>query len=90
MQAAFNCIPLLQEMAQNGNQNSLSDVGVGAICIKTAVRGAWLNVLINANGLSDKVWAAEIVEKAKTLLSENHKLCDNIVNSIEEKLAFKG
>jgi glutamate formiminotransferase/formiminotetrahydrofolate cyclodeaminase len=90
MQAAFNCIPLLQEMANNGNQNSLSDVGVGAICIKTAVRGAWLNVLINANGLTDKTWAAEIVDKAKTLLAENHKLCDNIVNSIEEKLAFKG
>jgi glutamate formiminotransferase/formiminotetrahydrofolate cyclodeaminase len=90
MQAAFNCIPLLQEMAANGNQNSLSDVGVGAICIKTAVRGAWLNVLINANGLTDKVWAANIVVQAKNLLEENHKLCDNIVNSIEEKLAFKG
>ena len=89
MQVAFNCIPLLQEMAANGNQNSLSDVGVGAICIKTAVRGAWLNVLINANGLSDKVWAAEIVEKAKNLLAENHKLCDEIVNGIEQKLAFK-
>lgn len=89
MQVAFNCIPLLQEMAANGNQNSLSDVGVGAICIKTAVRGAWLNVLINANGLSDKVWAAEIVEKAKKLLAENHKLCDEIVNGIEQKLAFK-
>ncbi len=89
MQVAFNCIPLLQEMAANGNQNSLSDVGVGAICIKTAVRGAWLNVLINANGLTDKVWAAEIVEKAKRLLAENHKLCDEIVDGIEQKLAFK-
>ncbi len=89
MQVAFNCIPLLQEMAANGNQNSLSDVGVGAICIKTAVRGAWLNVLINANGLTDKVWAAEIVEKAKRLLAENHKLCDEILDGIEQKLAFK-
>ncbi len=86
MQVAFSCIPLLKEMATNGNQNSLSDVGVGAICIKTAVRGAWLNVLINAKGLNDKDWAAEIVAKAKSLLEENHKLCDEIVNYIEAKL----
>ena len=86
MQAAFNCIPLLKEMATNGNQNSLSDVGVGAICIKTAVRGAWLNVLINAKGLTDKVWAKNIVEQARTLLAENHKLCDEIVIGIEERL----
>jgi glutamate formiminotransferase/formiminotetrahydrofolate cyclodeaminase len=86
MQVAFSCIPLLKEMATNGNQNSLSDIGVGAICIKTAVRGAWLNVLINAKGLSDKVWATDIVTKAKTILEENHKLCDEIVNDIEAKL----
>ncbi len=86
MQAAFNCIPLLQEMAKNGNQNSLSDVGVGAICIKTAVRGAWLNVLINAKGLTDQVWAKSIVEQARTLLAENHTLCDEIVKGIEERL----
>ncbi len=86
MQAAFNCIPLLQEMAKNGNQNSLSDVGVGAICIKTAVRGAWLNVLINAKGLNDQVWAKNIVEQARKLLAENHILCDEIVIGIEREL----
>lgn len=86
MQAAFNCIPLLQEMAKNGNQNSLSDVGVGAICIKTAVRGAWLNVLINAKGLTDQVWAKNIVDQARILLAKNHRLCDEIVNGIEERL----
>jgi glutamate formiminotransferase/formiminotetrahydrofolate cyclodeaminase len=86
MQVAFSCIPLLKEMATNGNQNSLSDIGVGAICIKTAVRGAWLNVLINAKGLNDKAWASDIVAKAKLILEENHKLCDEIVNDIEAKL----
>jgi glutamate formiminotransferase/formiminotetrahydrofolate cyclodeaminase len=86
MQAAFNCIPLLQKMATDGNQNSLSDVGVGAICIKTAVRGAWLNVLINAKGLNDQVWAKNIVSEARTLLVENHILCDEIVKGIEREL----
>jgi formiminotetrahydrofolate cyclodeaminase len=76
----------LQEMAKNGNQNSLSDVGVGAICIKTAVRGAWLNVLINAKGLTDQVWAKNIIEQARTLLAQNHTLCDEIVIGIEREL----
>lgn len=86
MQAAYECLPLLKQMAEHGNPNSLSDVGVGALCIKTAVRGAWLNVLINAQGLSDKVWAENIVSEARALLSKNHIACDEIILGIEAKL----
>ena len=86
MQTAFECIPLLKQMAEHGNPNSLSDVGVGALCIKTAVRGAWLNVLINAQGLSDKTWAENIVAEARILLAKNHAACDEIILGIEAKL----
>jgi glutamate formiminotransferase/formiminotetrahydrofolate cyclodeaminase len=86
MQTAFECIPLLKQMAEHGNPNSLSDVGVGALCIKTAVRGAWLNVLINAQGLSDKTWAENIVTEARALLAKNHTACDEIILGIEAKL----
>ena len=86
MQTAYDCLPLLKQMAEHGNPNSLSDVGVGALCIKTAVRGAWLNVLINAQGLSDKVWAENIVSEARALLSKNHAACDEIILGIEAKL----
>jgi glutamate formiminotransferase/formiminotetrahydrofolate cyclodeaminase len=86
MQAAYDCVELLQEMAEKGNPNSLSDVGVGALCIKTAVRGAWLNVITNASGLSDKAWAADIVEKARAIWQKNHPACDAIVEKIEAKL----
>ena len=87
MQTAFDCLPLLKQMAEHGNANSLSDVGVGALCIKTAVRGAWLNVLINAQGLSDKSWADNIVAEAKALLAKNHAACDEIILGIEAKLS---
>ena len=87
MQTAFDCLPLLKQMAEHGNPNSLSDVGVGALCIKTAVRGAWLNVLINAQGLSDKSWADNIVAEAKALLAKNHAACDEIILGIEAKLS---
>lgn len=86
MQTAFECIPLLKQMSEHGNPNSLSDVGVGALCIKTAVRGAWLNVLINAQGLQDKAWAENIVSEARALLAKNHIACDEIVLGIESKL----
>jgi len=87
MQTAFDCLPLLKQMAEHGNPNSLSDVGVGALCIKTAVRCAWLNVLINAQGLSDKSWADNIVAEAKALLAKNHAACDEIILGIEAKLS---
>lgn len=87
MQTAYECLPLLKQMAEHGNPNSLSDVGVGALCIKTAVRGAWLNVLINAQGLSDKPWADNIVAEAKALLAKNHVACDEIILGIEAKLS---
>ena len=86
MHAAYDCIPLLKQMAEHGNPNSLSDVGVGALCIKTAVRGAWLNVLINAQGLTDKSWAENIVAEARELLAKNHAACDEIVLGIESRM----
>jgi glutamate formiminotransferase / formiminotetrahydrofolate cyclodeaminase len=86
MQAAYNCLPLLKEMAEKGNPNSLSDVGVGVICIKTAVRGAWFNVLINAKDLEDRDWGTQMVAQAETLLKKNHTECDLIAQSIENQL----
>lgn len=86
MEAAFACVEMLEEMADKGNPNSLSDVGVGVLCIKTAVRGAWLNVIINAQGLDDKEWAQDIVTKAKAILEKNHPACDRIVEKIENRL----
>jgi glutamate formiminotransferase/formiminotetrahydrofolate cyclodeaminase len=86
MEAAYACVEMLEEMADKGNPNSLSDVGVGVLCIKTAVRGAWLNVIINAQGLDDKEWAQDIVAKAKAILEKNHPACDRIVEKIENRL----
>ncbi|MFZ9971047.1 MAG: cyclodeaminase/cyclohydrolase family protein, partial [Bacteroidia bacterium] len=69
-----------------GNPNAASDVAVGALCIKTAVRGAWLNVLINAPGLKDRAFANRIVSDAEALLKKNHEACDAIILAIEAEL----
>jgi glutamate formiminotransferase/formiminotetrahydrofolate cyclodeaminase len=86
MQAAYNCLPMLTAMIEVGNPNSITDGAVGVLCVKTAVRGAYLNVLVNASGLDDKQYAAEIIAKAKTLLADNHAKCDALVSGVEAKL----
>lgn len=77
MKTAYQSMEVIQAMATIGNPNSLSDAGVGALCVRTAVYGAYLNVRINAGGLSDKEFlgkilaeAAEILEKAKAKEAE--------------------
>jgi glutamate formiminotransferase/formiminotetrahydrofolate cyclodeaminase len=51
MEAAFASFPLLKAMAEHGNPASASDAGVGALCARSAVLGAWLNVRTNLVGL---------------------------------------
>lgn len=51
MQVAHEQFPLLEAMTTEGNPNSVSDAGVGAICALAAVEGGWLNVMINLGGL---------------------------------------
>lgn len=63
MRLAYDSMEVVLAMAQTGNPNSVSDAGVGALCARMAVRGAWLNVQINAKDFDDK-------EKAETLLAE--------------------
>jgi len=63
MQTAFGTFELLKAMTAEGNPNSVSDAGVGALAARSAVMGAYLNVKINASGLLDKEFAIAIIQK---------------------------
>jgi len=86
LETAVDAIPLIQEMINKGNPNSLSDAGVGAACLLTAMQGAWMNVLINAQGLYDKVWAADMTAKAEKLIQEGRIACNAMVAEVENRL----
>ena len=86
MQVAFSSLEVIQAMTEIGNPNSLSDAGVGALCARTAVYGAYLNVRINAGGLSDKVFATEILGKAAQLLQETLAKEAEILKLVESKI----
>lgn len=67
MQIAAASMELVKAMATIGNPNSVSDAGVGALCIRSAVMGAFMNVRINASGYNDKDYVADIIAKGKAI-----------------------
>ncbi len=67
MQTSYASMEIIKAMATDGNPNSVSDAGVGALCARTAVMGAFMNVRINAAGYDDKVYVNEIITKGKEI-----------------------
>ncbi len=67
METAFSGFELISAMVETGNPNSITDAGVGAIALRACIRGAYLNVQINAAGLEDKDFAQELIIKGKKI-----------------------
>jgi glutamate formiminotransferase/formiminotetrahydrofolate cyclodeaminase len=86
MKAAYHTLPLLAAMVDKGNPNSITDAGVGALCVKTAVRGAYFNVLVNAKGLKDRAYAEKIIAEAKNIVEKNHAEADAIAAKVESAI----
>ncbi len=64
------------------NTSAASDLGVAALNLKSAVQGAWLNVLINLGGIKDEAFVAEYKGKGEAILAEALPLADAIYNEI--------
>jgi glutamate formiminotransferase / formiminotetrahydrofolate cyclodeaminase len=86
MQLGFESMSLIWKMAESGNPNSVSDAGVGALCARSAVYGAYLNVRINAKSLQNEKKAKQYVEKAEKILSETLNAEKEILRITESKL----
>lgn len=68
MKTSLRVFDILEAMIEKGNPNSVTDAGVGAPAVLGAVKGGYLNVLINIGGLKDKAKARSLKEEAQTLL----------------------
>ncbi len=86
MQAAFEVFELAEAMVRDGNPNSVSDAGVGALCARAAVMGAWMNVKINAGSLADKELAADFVKQAEAIAQQAEAWERKIVELVEGKM----
>jgi glutamate formiminotransferase/formiminotetrahydrofolate cyclodeaminase len=86
MQTAYDSMAVIKAMAEFGNPNSVSDAGVGALCARTAVMGAHLNVLINTPDLKDREFAEDRLAKGKELQDKAIALEQEIIAIVESRL----
>ena len=77
---------LVEAMASEGNPNSVSDAGVGALAARSAVLGAFLNVKINAAGLKDREKADALVAEAAVIAEEAVKEEAKIIEIVNGKI----
>lgn len=86
MQLSLDSMEINEAMAESGNPNSVSDAGVGAHCACTSVKGAFLNVMINLSGYSDKSFVAETRERATKILELSIKKEEEILRIVMGKI----
>ena len=86
METAYNSMEVMQAMIKEGMQTSLSDAGVGVLCARTAVVGAYFNVRINAKDIKDRVYAEDILRKAKAVYTKTLQIENEVMEYIDAKM----
>jgi len=88
MQLSYDSLSIIKAMAEVGNPNSVSDAGVGALCARSAVMGAFMNVRINASGYDDKAFVTDIIAKGKDIENKTIALEADILKVVNEKIGM--
>jgi glutamate formiminotransferase/formiminotetrahydrofolate cyclodeaminase len=86
MKLAAGSMEIVKAMAEIGNPNSVSDAGVGALCARTAVEGAFLNVKINAAGLKDEQYISKVLAEAQEILHHAREAESEILKTVYQKI----
>ena len=86
-QLAHDALPLAAAMAKEGNPNSVTDAGVGAMCLRTAVMGAVLNARINCGDLEDQAKVAEVQASAPNSWPARNLKKADILRAVDEVMA---
>jgi glutamate formiminotransferase / formiminotetrahydrofolate cyclodeaminase len=86
MKTCFETFTIIREMAFNGNPNSISDAAVGALCARSAVYGAYLNVKINSKDFSDKEFVEKTGAEADDILQKAIKAETEIIDFVKQSL----
>jgi len=86
MQLSYDSMEVIKAMAETGNPNSVSDAGVGALCARSAVMGAFMNVRINAGGLDDKEFVNDMLRKGKEIEAKAKAKEEEILSIVNSKI----
>ena len=87
MKVAYSGFDLIEKMAAEGNPNSVSDAGVGALCLRSAIHGAHLNVKINASGLKDAETVARLNAEADAIIANTDRREKEIIAIVNKVIA---
>ena len=85
MELGVEAMAIIKQMASEGNPNSVSDAGVGALAVRSGVFGAHLNVKINAKGITDTSYREGIIKKADDLANQAQKFEDEILSIVNRR-----
>src|SRR5688500_5943286 len=88
MQTSYKSMEVIKAMAETGNPNSVSDAGVGALCARSAVMGAFMNVRINAAGYDDKNFVSDVLAKGHEIQSKAIDLEAQILKVVNSKIGL--
>jgi len=86
MQRAFDAFNVIKAMVETGNPNSVTDAGVGALCVRSAIIGAHLNVKINAASLKDRDYAETILAKCAEIERNAIQMESEIIALVNSKI----
>jgi len=86
MQVSYDSMEVIKAMAEVGNPNSVSDAGVGALCARSAVMGAFMNVRINAANFEDKIFVNDVVAKGREIERQAIALEQEILEIVNSKI----
>ncbi|MCG8408682.1 MAG: glutamate formimidoyltransferase [Phycisphaerales bacterium] len=87
METAYESMAMMKAMAEIGLPASVSDAGVAALCARSAVMGAYLNVKINAPGLDDKAVAADFLKRGAEIEEKAAKMEQEVLAIVNEKVS---
>jgi glutamate formiminotransferase/formiminotetrahydrofolate cyclodeaminase len=86
MESAYSCFGLIREMVEEGNPNSVTDAAVGALALGACIKGAYLNVKINASEMEDKDFVKEVLLKGCDIDSKAKMEEEAIMKMVDEKI----
>lgn len=86
METALKGFEVIMKMVETGNPNSITDAGVGALALRTCVRGAFLNVKINAADIDDKSFVSDLISRGNKIDKESLRLENEVMAILADRL----
>jgi glutamate formiminotransferase/formiminotetrahydrofolate cyclodeaminase len=86
MKLSLESLSLIKSMANTGNPNSVSDAGVGALCARSAVMGAFLNVKINCASYEDVNFVNQIIGEGQQIEDAAIEVEQEILRIVNSKI----